>query len=115
MQTTIAVLNPEHGGPAPALPPRRTWPPTRTQPPSLEIIVERFRFGVEFDLAVLKRVAHCASRSTACVFAEYPCPLFSGRSSPPRNAGRGSLAFDTDIVLRGCGRLIRYQGWVPPH
>jgi len=31
MQTTIAVLNPEHGGPAPALPPRRTGP--YTQPP----------------------------------------------------------------------------------
>jgi hypothetical protein len=80
------------------------------------IIVERFRFGVEFDLAVLERAGTLRFQVRGMRVCGIPMPavLWPVLTAEER-AERGSFAFDIDIALRGCGRLIRYRGWVRPH
>jgi len=58
--------------------------------------------------------AHCASRFAPCAFAKYQFRAVVWRLvAAEERAERGFFAFD--IALHGCGRLIRYQGWVRPH
>jgi hypothetical protein len=76
-------------------------------------IVERFRFGVAFDLKVL----NCRGRLRFEVLGMRVCGVPMPRWIwPTLNAEEyeesGGFRFDIDIGTRCTGRLIRYHGWV---
>jgi hypothetical protein len=79
------------------------------------MIVERFRFGVTFELRTIERggALHfqlCGMRIYGLPMPRWLWPLLNAEES----AEHGGFRFDIDIALRGCGRLIRYRGWVRP-
>jgi hypothetical protein len=80
------------------------------------VIVERFRFGVTFELQVIQAAGALRFnvRGMRVCGVRMPSWLWPVLSAEER-AERGGFAFDIDIALPGCGRLIRYRGWVQPH
>jgi hypothetical protein len=90
---------------------------TRLEPTgSPGIIVERFRFGVTFELQVVERAGALRFHVRGMRICGMPMPsLLWPLVNAEERAERGGFAFDVDIGLRGCGRLIRYRGWVQPH
>jgi hypothetical protein len=76
-------------------------------------IVERFRFGVAFDLDV----AECQGTLRFDVIGMRICGVPMPRWLWPTLAAKeseeaGGFRFDIDIGMRWIGRLIRYRGWV---
>jgi len=76
-------------------------------------VVERFRFGVTFDLEVLERAGRLrfVVRGMHVCGVPMPCwlwPLLRGEE----HAQAGTFHFDIDIALPGFGRLIHYRGAV---
>jgi hypothetical protein len=80
------------------------------------VIVERFRFGVTFELQVTEAAGALRFnvRGMRVCGVRMPSWLWPVLNAEER-AERGGFAFDIDIALPGCGRLIRYRGWVQPH
>ena len=88
---------------------------TRLEPgrSSQPTIVERFRFGVAFDLKVLE----CGGRLRFEVIGMRVCRVPMPRYLWPTLSAEeceesGGFRFDIDIGMRWTGRLIRYHGWV---
>lgn len=79
------------------------------------IIVERFRFGVTFDLEAIERERrlHFELRGMRWCGLALPRFLWPVLRAEER-AERGGFGFDIDIGLRGFGKLIHYRGWVQP-
>jgi len=80
------------------------------------VIVERFRLGVTFELQVIEHAGTLRFKVRAMRICGVPMPAWLWPLlAAEERAERGGFAFDIDIALRGCGRLIRYRGWVQPH
>jgi len=80
------------------------------------VIVERFRFGVTFELQVIERAGALRFKVLGMRVCGVPMPAWVWPLlNAEERAERGGFAFDIDIALRGCGRLIRYRGWVRPY
>lgn len=88
---------------------------TRLEPGSLRqtAIVERFRFGVAFDLDVLERNGRLRFEVIGMRICGVPMPqwLWPSLKAEEREEG-GGFRFDIDIGMPWIGRLIRYNGWV---
>jgi uncharacterized protein DUF4166 len=80
------------------------------------VIVERFRFGVTFELQVTEAAGALRFnvRGMRVCGVRMPSWLWPVLNAEER-AEHGGFAFDIDIALPGFGRLIRYRGWVQPH
>jgi hypothetical protein len=79
------------------------------------IVVERFRFGVTFDLEVIEQEGRLRFELRAMHWCGLPMPRFLWPVlRAEERAERGGFRFDIDIALRGFGKLIHYRGWVQP-
>ena len=76
-------------------------------------IVERFRFGVAFDLKILERNGRLRFEVVGMSVCRIPMPpwLWPTLNAEEREEG-GGFCFDIDIGMHWVGRLIRYHGWV---
>jgi hypothetical protein len=80
------------------------------------VIVERFRFGVTFQLRTVEHGGALRFHVLGMRVCGVPMPaLLWPRLKAEERAERGGFAFDIDIALPGGSRLIRYRGWVRPH
>jgi Domain of unknown function (DUF4166) len=76
-------------------------------------IVERFRFGVAFNLRVVEHGGRLRFEVVGMRICGVPMPrcLWPTLNAEEREEG-GNFRFDIDIGMRWAGRLIRYRGWV---
>jgi len=76
-------------------------------------IVERFRFGVAFDLRVVQQRGRLSFQVVGMSICGVPMPewLWPILKAEER-AEKGGFRFDIDIGMHWTGRLIRYHGWV---
>jgi len=82
---------------------------------SRSVIVERFRFGVAFDLEVKERDGRLAFGLLGMHVCGVPMPRWLWpRLRAEERAEHGGFRFDIDIGLPAGGRLIHYRGWVKP-
>ncbi|HEX9451912.1 MAG TPA: DUF4166 domain-containing protein [Burkholderiales bacterium] len=76
-------------------------------------IVERFRFGVAFDLRVLERDGRLRFEVVGMRIFGIPMPQWLWPTLTAEECEEsGGFRFDIDIGMRWTGRLIRYHGWV---
>jgi hypothetical protein len=78
-------------------------------------VVERFRYGVAFDLELNERAGALTFHVKAMRIAGIPMPrwlwpILKGEE----RSDKGRFVFDIDIALRLVGPLIHYRGWVRP-
>jgi hypothetical protein len=88
---------------------------TELEPGSLTrtAIVERFRFGVAFDLDVTEVRGSLRFKVIGMRVCRVPMPRLLWPTLEAKECEEaGGFRFDIDIGLRGIGRLIRYRGWV---
>ncbi|PWT72830.1 MAG: hypothetical protein C5B46_06255 [Proteobacteria bacterium] len=79
------------------------------------VIVERFRFGVAFELEVTEHGGSLGFRLLGMRLCGAPMPRWLWpRLRGEEHAERGGFCFDIDISLPLWGHLIRYRGWVKP-